>query len=212
MSKHQKTYPIQIWFLDDDLQKSAEYQTNKTLMKSIDGCFQALVAARLYFIGIRTKTFFKHYFSKEKAKETMEQFFPLWPLKRRPSFQNYTSKTSKWTRMCLEHYEYVKRYLGILLDEYQYRFQKEHGLGKFLEWLDLDAPKLAIPEAHLAKISIPWKCLNPRWRRKVLVDGYRQQLVHSFEDDDAFKAYQGSCRDIPDFVDKHFKLSQEQWL
>lgn len=209
---HPKLYPIQIWFLDDDLQKSAEYQTNKTLMKSIDGCYQALVAARLYFIGIRSKTFFKHYFSKVCLKETMDRFFPLWPLKRLPSFQNYSSKTSKWTRMCLEHYEYVRMYLRDLLDEYQFRFKKEHGLAKFLEWMSTDAPPLEIPEAHLTKISIPWKCLNPKWRRKILVDGYRQQFVHSFEDDDAFKAYQGSCRDIPDFVDKHFMLSQEQWL
>lgn len=115
---HPKTYPIQIWFLDDDLRKSAEYQTNKSLLKSIDGCFQALVAARLYFIGIRSKIFFKHYFSTEKVHETMDRFFPLWPLKRRPSFQNYSSKTSKWTRMCLEHYSYVKLYLRFLLDEY----------------------------------------------------------------------------------------------
>lgn len=114
--------------------------------------------------------------------------------------------------MCLEHYEYVRMYLRDLLDEYQFRFKKEHGLAKFLEWMSTDAPPLEIPEAHLTKISIPWKCLNPRWRRKILVDGYRQQFVHSFEDDDAFKAYQGSCRDIPDFVDKHFMLSQEQWL
>lgn len=114
--------------------------------------------------------------------------------------------------MCLEHYTYTKRCFSYLLDEYQYRFKREHGLAKFLEWLDVDAPKLDIPEAHLAKISIPWKCLNPRWRRKILVDGYRQQLVHSFEDDDAFKAYAGSPRDIPEFVRGHFKLDAQQWL
>jgi len=209
---HPKTYPIQIWFLDDDLQKSAEYQTNKTLLKSIDGCYQALVAARLYFIGIRSKTFFKHYFSKENMSGTMDRFFPSWPLHRKPSFQNYASKTSKWCRMCKEHYDYVKRCLRYLLDEYQFRFKKDHGLSKFLEWLDVDAPKLEIPEAHISKISIPWKCLNPRWRRKVLVDGYRQQLVHSFEDDDAYKAYSGSPRDIPPFINQHFKLDQQQWL
>lgn len=209
---HPKTYPIQIWFLDDDLQRSAEFQTNKTLLKSIDGCFQALVCARLYFIGIRTKTFYKHYFSKENSLETKERFFPCWPLKKNPSFQAYTSKTSKWTRMCLEHYEYVRHYLRALLDEYQFRFNKDHGLSKFLDWLDFDAPSLDIPRANLKAVSIPWKCLNPRWRRKTLVDGYRLQFVHSFEDDDPFKAYAGSCRDIPDFVSKHFKLGASQWM
>lgn len=76
--------------------------------------------------------------------------------------------------MCREHYDYVKSCLRHLLDEYQFRFKKEHGLAKFLDWLEIDAPQLDIPEAHLSKISIPWKCLNPRWRRKILVDGYRQ--------------------------------------
>lgn len=209
---HPKAYPIQIWFLDDNLEKSSQFQTNETLLKSIDGCFKALVCARLYFIGIRSKTFYKHYFSKDNLHETKERFFPRWPLKKNPTFQTYTSRVSKWTRMCKEHYDYIKEYLRALLDEYQIRFNKEHGLSKFIVWLDEDAPSLNIPPANISSISIPWKCLNPRWRRKRLVDGYRQQLVHSFEDDDPFKAYAGSCRDIPDFVSQHFRLDARQWM
>ena len=75
--------------------------------------------------------------------------------------------------MCKEHYDYVKEYLRALLDEYQIRFNKEHGLSKFIAWLDEDAPSLNIASANISSISIPWKCLNPRWRRKNLVDGYR---------------------------------------
>lgn len=204
--KRPKTYPIQIWFLDADLQKSAEYMTNKALVASADGCFHALVSARLYFIGIRTKTFYKHYFSKDMWPETKDRFFPLWPLKNKPTFMSYTSKASKWCRMCLEHYEYVKKYLDALLSEYEFRFGKQHGLTKFLEWEEVDAPKLSIPNGNIKKICLPWKCLDPRWRRKDIIEGYRLQFMSSFEDDDAFKAYNGSRRDMPDFVVKHFKL------
>ena len=204
--KRPKTYPIQIWFLDSDLQKSAECMTNKALVASADGCFHALVSARLYFIGIRTKAFYKHYFSKDAWPETRDRFFPLWPLKKSPSFMSYTTKASKWCWMCLEHYEYVKEYLRVLLGEYEFRFGKQHGLAKYLEWEEIDAPKLSIPRGNIKKLCLPWKCLDPRWRRKDIIEGYRLQFVNSFEDDDAFKAYNGSKRDMPDFVVKHFKL------
>ena len=108
--------------------------------------------------------------------------------------------------LCLEHYEYVKKYLDILLSEYEFRFGKQHGLTKFLEWEEVDAPKLSIPNGNIKKICLPWKCLDPRWRRKDIIEGYRLQFMSSFEDDDAFKAYNGSRRDMPDFVVKHFKL------
>ena len=204
--KRPKTYPIQIWFLDNDLQKSAEYMSNKALVTSADGCFHALVSARLYFVGVRTKTFYKHYFSKDKWPETKDRFFPMWPLRNKPSFMSYASKASKWCRMCAEHYSYVKKYLDVLLSEYEFRFGKQHGLAKYLEWEEIDAPKLSIPSGNIKKICLPWKCLDPKWRRKDIIEGYRLQFVSSFEDDDVFKAYNGSKRDMPEFVIRHFKL------
>ena len=101
--------------------------------------------------------------------------------------------------MCSEHYEYVKSYLNILLNEYQFRFQKEHGLAKFIEWLDFDAPKLNIPAGNLKHIYIPWKCLNPKYRKKDLTAGYRAQYKALLEND-GIKVTDFKNRDIPEFL------------
>lgn len=202
---HNKSYPIQIWFLDDDLHLSAQYQTNKSLVKSISGCMQALITARFYFIGIRNIKLYKYVFDEMHVEDTMSHFFPLWPLKQKPSFSKYASKESKWTRKCKEHYDYVKRYLQILLDEYAYRFKKEHILVKFAEWLELDAPKLSIPEARLQKVTLPWKNIDKKFRRKNVVDGYRLQLMNTLEQDPT-AVFMKTRRDIPRFVVDYFML------
>ena len=200
-----RKFPIQIWFLDADLQKSASYLTNKTLFKSITGCMQALIAARFYFIGIRNIKFYKYYFDKCRSYETMDKFFPLWPLKQKPRFMQYASKESKWTRKCAEHYNYVKQYMSILLDEYLYRFNKEHGLAKFIEWLDFDAPKLNIPNGNIKKIILPWKVIDVKYRRSNILEGYRLKFMNSF-DKKPVDEFMKTKRDIPEFVIKHFNL------
>lgn len=200
-----KKYPVQIWFLDENLNQSAQCLTNKLLVKTISGCMQALITSRFYFIGIRNKKFYDYFFGKEHQVETMDRFFPEWPLKIKPKFVKYTSKEGKWTRKCKEHYDYVKSYLRILLDEYQYRFGKEHNLSKFLTWLDVDAPKLNIPEGHLKRIILPWKVINIKYRRKNIIDGYRLQFMNQFEKEPQ-EEFLKTKRDIPEFVIKFFGL------
>ena len=203
-----KKYPIQIWFLDDDLQKSAQYQTNKSLVKSISGCMKALIAARFYFIGIRSKKIYDYMFDDAHREMTLETHFPMWPLQQKPGFLQYASKESKWTRKCKEHYDYVKQYFNILLDEYLYRFKKEHGLCKLAEWLEFDAPKIAIPAANMSKIIVPWKNIDIKWRRKNIIDGYRLQFMNTLEGKPE-EVFMKTRRDIPDFVIKYFKLGNE---
>ena len=195
----QRKYPIQIWFLSDDLQQSAQWLANKHLIKTINGCMQVLVAARMYYVGIRTPKFYKHFFDVDHKAETLDKLFPLWPLRQKPPFMGYKSKVSKWCRMCKEHYDYIKHYLDILLQEYEFRFKKMHGLSKFLEWLECDAPALPIPEGHLSNIVIPWKCLDPQFRDKDICAGYRAQYKAVMKND-GIKPTDYKCRDIPEFL------------
>lgn len=194
-----RTAPIQIWFLSEDLQESAKWLSNKQLAKTISGCMSAMVAARMYFVGIRTPKIYKHLFDKDHKAETMERLFPLWPLKLRPPFGQYKTRASKWCRMCKEHYDYVKQYLDVLLLEYEFRYQKPHGLSKYLEWEELDAPKLNIPSAHVSKVTIPWKCLSPQHRRKDICEGYRAQYKAMLLND-GIKVSDFKNRDIPEFL------------
>lgn len=195
-----KQYPIQIWFLDADLQKSASYLTNKLLCKTINGCVQALLAARFYYIGIRSPKFYKYYFDKDRKIETLDRFFPCWPLKTKPMYNQYNSKTSKWARKCLEHYNYIKTYLDILLNEYSYRYKTSHKMVVFLNWLECDAPTLNIPLAKLSKITLPWKNLNPKYRRKNIIDGYILQYKSVIDNYGGVKIDDFKNRDIPEFL------------
>lgn len=202
-----KQYPIQVWFLDADLHKSAQLLSDKMLVKTMYGCMQALVASYFYFIGIRSNTFYKHYFDKSHKKETLEKFFPMWPLKKTPSFNQYSSKISKWCRKCKEHFDYLTQYLSILNEEYEYRMQKQHETYRFVEWLQVDALQLKIPYAHLSKIVIEWKSLNPRYRSKDIIAGYRKQYKSVLSNYD-IKVDDFTRRDIPEWL----LAKSSEWL
>lgn len=206
-----KFYPIQIWFLDDDLNKSAEYLTNKELNKSINGCIQAIINTIFYYNGIRSLKFYKYYFSKPRYDSSMDAYFQFWPLKDKPSFKLYTSKTSKWCRQCKEHFEYVRRYLDILFNEFEYRYNKPHKKFRFSEWLDFEC-KVNIPMANIKSLVLPWKNLNPKYRRKNIIDGYRLQYIKSFSAESVFEEFKDSKRDIPEFVTRFYQFDLENQI
>lgn len=89
-----------------------------------------------------------------------------------------------------------------LLSEYEFRFRKQHGLARYAEWERQNS--LNVPAGNLKKIDFPWKSLSLKYRRKDIVQGFRLQFMSQLEGDDPYLAYRGSCRDIPDFVQRHF--------
>lgn len=205
--KH-KRWPIYIWFLDKDLHMSAKYMTDKALLRSIDGCIGAIVSTYFYLIGIRSKKFYDYYFAKERLQGTMDRFFPNWPLSKKPSFAAYGHRESKWCKSCRENYDYLVNYLKMLFDEHEYRNASPHESTSFIDWLEMDMPHIELPHAGIDSIVLPWKVVEPRFRRVDVVAGYRLQFMSLFEDNDPFKAY-GSCkRNIPQFVIDHFNGGQ----
>lgn len=205
--KHKK-WLIHIWFLDRDLQKSASFLTDKALLKSVDGCIGAMLSTYFYFIGIRSKKFYDWFFAKEQVQDTMNRFFLNWPLTKKPSFAAYGWKESKWCKMCKENFDLCKVYLSILLDEVAWRDGSEHKNASMLQWLELDMPAVDLPAVGLSEATLPWKAVDPKFRRADAIEGYRLQFMSTFEDNDPFKAY-GSCkRDVPEFVLRHFNANQ----
>lgn len=203
-----RKWPIYIWFLDDDLQKSSEFLTDKALLRSIDGCIGALVSTYFYMIGIRTKKFYDYFFAKDRIQETMDRFFPNWPLSKKPTFAAFNRRESKWCKMCFENWSYVKKYLELLFEEAAYRNGSEHDDASFMQWIDFDMPNIDLQKAGLSNVVLPWKVIEPRFRKINVIEGYRLQFMSIFEDSDPFKAY-GSCkRDIPEFVLDYFNVNQ----
>ena len=205
--KHKK-WPIYIWFLDDDLVESAKALPEKELVKSIDGCIGALMSTVFYFIGIRSKKTYDYLFAKEREVETMAAKFKNWPLSKRPSFASYNRRESKWCRSCYENFCYCLEYLNVLQDEYAFRHGSTHPSYAFNGWLAFDAPKFEFPSAGISQVVLPWKVLEPKFRRVDIISGYRLKFLDSIEDGDPFKAYGNCARDIPEFVLKHFNASQ----
>ena len=121
-----KSANVQIWFLDRDLVKSAEYLCDAALDKTIEGCVSALTDVIMYVGGIRNKRAYIYYFSAERRQDTLDRVFPDWPFRKQPQMKYYTSRPSKWVRACREHAEYTLSYLETLLDEYVYRRRKSH--------------------------------------------------------------------------------------
>lgn len=205
--KHKK-WPIYIWFLDEDLQKSAQCLTDKALLRSIDGCIGALVSTVFYFVGIRSKKFYDYFFGKEHVAETMDRFFQSWPWKKKPSFSAYGRKESKWCRACHENCDYCLSYLEALVEEASWRSCGDASGYEMLLWAKDKISSLDFPYANIKNVTLPWKCVDPKFRRVDIVQGYRLQFIDSFEDGDVFKAY-GSCkRDIPVFALEHSNASQ----
>ena len=207
MGKKKKTWPVFVWFLDKDLASSASYLTNEALNRSINGCIGALVSAYFYFVGIRTKKIYEHFFSKENAQSTLDEHFLGWPLKKLPSFASYSRKESKWCRSCNENFQYIKTYLNALLDEFCYRSGHEHRDAKLAKWFDFSSTTIDIPNASIQEVVLPWKVLEPRFRRIDIIEGYRLQFMSLFENDDPFGAYSNCKRDIPEFVVEHYRLN-----
>ena len=169
---------VHIWFLDEDLHKSAEMLTDKLLSKTIDGCIGAIVSTCMYLTGIRSK-----------------------------KFNAYGWKESRWCRMCHENYDYVVSYLSALLDEHAYRHSSMHADHEVLQWAMSNSIVECFPYARIESISLPWKCIDVKFRSSDIVAGYRKQYCSQIEDGDAFAAY-GSCRrDIPQFVVDELGLS-----
>jgi hypothetical protein len=199
-----KSYPIQIWFFDDNLVTSAEYQTNKTLESSIRGCIQALLSSYFYMNGIRSQKFYKYYFDKDKIDIYLSEYFPYWPFKKKPSFALYNSKTSKWCRSCKEHFDIVKLYLECLFNEYEYRFSKTHTMYDILDWFNTTPNKL--PAANLKTIIFPWKVINPRYRNKDVCLSYRTTFLRRLTSETIFEEFKDTKRNIPDYIINYFKL------
>lgn len=144
--------------------------------------------------------FYKYYFDKARKDETMDKLFPLWPFSKKPSFQQYGTQTSKWCRKCKEHVDFVQEYMRCCLEEYLFRFSKEHAVSKFLEWNMIDAPQLNVPEAHLKKIVFPWKVIPPKYRSKDICLSYRKHLKNVVDKNGGVKIGDYTRRDIPEFL------------
>ena len=186
-----------ILFLDDDLEKSSQYLNNKNLSRNIRNVAQVILAILFYYKGIRSDRIFRYYFSKDNKTESIDRFLPTYPFDK-ISFNKYTSQEAKWGRKCLEHFSYLVTYFECLLNEWMYRFGKDHELYELLDFYKTMMFNMKIPKANIKKIVLPYKNLPIRFRKRNLVEGYRKYYRSILVDPMA--EYSKTKRDVPSFL------------
>jgi hypothetical protein len=193
-----------IIFLDEDLNKSSQMLTNKHLDTNIKNCCQILMCSLYYMVGIRNKKIHKYYFCKERYRDSLNNFFTNYPLNEKPKFVKYNSQESKWCRKCKNHYDIIINYFECLLNEYSFRYGKDHDLYEMLDFLKMEPFNITLrfgynmPYIQNLKIVLPWKNLPLYHRKKNIIDGYKSYYKHIIID--PLFEYSYSKRDIPEFL------------
>jgi hypothetical protein len=119
---------MNLFFLDNDLDKCAEYHVDKHIVK------MPLEAAQLLCTAMwvdKVLGFCPHKLDKEERKELLKAKAEVkdLPIPERPSPYLPTMENhpcSIWTRSSLDNFEWVHCYANALNDEYHYRYGKQH--------------------------------------------------------------------------------------
>ena len=120
---------MNLFYLDEDLDKCAEYHVDKHIVK------MPLEAAQLMCTTVwvdHVLGFVPRALNKEESKILNEEKAKIkdLPLEERPLCQYlpmmYNHPCTIWTRSSLDNFEWVHCYANALNDEYHYRYGKQH--------------------------------------------------------------------------------------
>lgn len=201
-----------ILFLDENLEKSSQMLSNAHLDSNIKNCCQILMCSLFYVVGIRSKKMHSYYFSKDRYEESTRRFFSNYPFKQKPKFVKYNSQEAKWCRKCKNHYDVISEYLEKLFNEYSYRFGYDHELYEMLDFLKMEPFYITLnhgytyPFVENLKIQLPWKSLPLKFRKKDIIEGYKQYYKHIIID--PLFEYENSKRDIPEYLFEGNELNE----
>lgn len=212
-----KKYKPLIWFLSPNSKENASWLTTKDLDESIKNGVQVLVCLQLWLSGIRTPRMFKNLFpiivkddddrydKMDIVKENAEKYFPgllddCPRFKIKFMFARHT--TTKWVRMCREHFAFLAEHLIVMTQEWAMRFPgKHHKLESAAFWLTAEIDVSVLPELPANSEVLPdWRQIPPKYRMKNVFDAYKRYYSASMEN--AAEAYADSKRQIPDFIAK----------
>ena len=212
-----KKYKPLVWFLSPDPKENAQWLATKDLDYSIKNGVQLLVCLQLWLSGIRTPRTFKYLFPTisrddpdrhEKMatmKESAAKYFPEL-LDDCPSFRfKFTfakHTTTKWARMCKEHFNFLAEHLLVMIQEWNYRFPKKFNkLESVAYYLTSEIDVSSLPNLPEGESVIPdWRQIPPKYRMKNIFDSYKR--FYSICMNDIQEAYFNSPRSVPEFLTK----------
>ena len=213
-AKKNKYKPL-VWFLSPNSKENASWLATKDLDSSIKNGVQILVCLQLWLSGIRTPRMFKYSFpmiSRDDpdrfdkiatVKENAEKYFPELladcpGFKFKFTFAKHT--TTKWIRMCKEHFAFFSENLLVMTQEWNHRFpRKQHKLESAAYWLTSEIDVSQLPNLPKGETVIPdWRQIPPKYRLKDVFESYRR--FYSICMTDVFEAYKDLTRPVPEFI------------
>ena len=165
---------MNLFYLDEDMDKCAEYHVDKHIVK------MPLEAAQLLCTAIwvdHVLGFVPRALNKEESKILNEEKAKIkdLPMEERPLTpylpMMYNHPCTIWTRSSLDNFEWTHCYANALNDEYHYRYGKQHKSARDLLYY-LSTPPKNIPIVDQTPFPLAMKS-NPECMFEDAVKSYR---------------------------------------
>lgn len=196
--KRGRNFSPLVWVVDHDLKTSAQCLSHKYLEKTISYLCDCLLMARIYTIkGVRTKRMMDYWTADDARKfnflEDVASGLSMIHFKLVSNFQN---KVVKWTRKCLENYQYFHDYLALCLEEWDKRGYPEHVKQDLGDTLLSVSPPRRLLQSH-RPVVLEWKTLPPKYREKDVIMGMRRYYCARIAD--PMKEFADNPNGVPGF-------------
>lgn len=198
-------YTPPVWIIESDPGQNAKELTNWALNKNIRSLTQMLFCVHLMHHGIRSKRIFNLKFDRAHRDITFEEMGIFIDGKlSKPTMEYFTNKLTKWASRCKERYMFFVDHLNACLNEYEYRYGRQHQKTPLA--LGLLGSRLSdkLLETGLSNVTIPISFCLPKYRTTDIISSYRKyyaSMIHH-----PLEAYANTKRDVPDFLQKGLDL------
>lgn len=182
---------MNIFYLHEDPQICAQQHVDKHVVKMILEYAQLMSTAHRVLDGTEVTALSK---SGRKQK--------VWFLKDERDAEIYKAThmnhpSAKWTRHCMSNYMWLFEMWTHLLDEYRYRYGKEHACARLLGYLA--QPPKNISTAY--KFSAPWRAMPEEFKFSRSHPNYTVESYRAYYNGAKSGIFKWKNRPTPDWVE-----------
>ena len=182
---------MNIFYLDTDLHLCAKYHTDKHVVKMIVEYAQLLSTAHRVIDGTVIVGVSK--INRKQTRYVLDDGRELNLYK--ATHINHPS--AKWTRHCMANYQWLFSLFCELLDEYNYRYGKNHACERLIPYL-ASAPS-NISTEH--QFSPPWRAMPDEYKVSRSELDYTVKSYRAYYNGAKKSQFKWKNREIPPFVE-----------
>lgn len=181
---------MNIFYLHADPKTCAQQHVDKHVVKMILEYAQLLSTAHRIVDGVESTGLSK---SGRKQK--------VWTLSDERDAVLYKAShinhpSAKWTRHCWSNYAFLFELWTHLLDEYKYRYGKDHASGRLIGHLAQPPKKISTA----FKFSAPWRAMPDEYKVSREVPDYTAQSYRAYYNGAKSHMFKWKKREVPEWV------------